>query len=316
MLALAAVLHFVRKHYRGLGLGCSYIAAVGLGAYLHAWAISPPKGTVTVLPGNTTTITVPVDHLVTNTVTKYVKDTAGAAALMAENTALQARVALLTESLATYQSAPTSGPVTTVPTASVPVAEQPPHTTAPTVTRFSDWRLTFTSDGAQATYSLRQRFEILTTQSRLPSGVAMSLVRLYELGPGETRTPIPDITTMAVVADATRVHWSVHLAIQAGAAWAMPYTSPPLTVVAAAKTSAFAGIVGAQWLTRGRTHAPGDTWLAIATPVLYLTAGKREFGILPVSLNLGALKRQPFTNLWISPYVSRSRIGLGLTATF
>ena len=58
------------------------------------------------------------------------------------------------------------------------------------------------------------------------------------------------------------------------------------------------------------------TAFAFATPAVVVGKTVRDIGVLPVSVNLGNLPRQPFTNLWVSPFVSKTRVGVTLTATF
>jgi hypothetical protein len=274
-------------------LDIAIIAAVGVLAFAILYRPAP-KPIITQGPEHTQIVQIPVDHLTERTIVSYAIDKAGTAALMREMAALKVQVAQLTETLGEHQSSG-SGPVIVTPTPALP-----------STLHFEDWRLTFDSDGKLARYLLRQKFEVLTASGRREDGSPLSLVKLYEIGPGEARALIEAKTTV-VVADSTRVHWYAHLNIQGGLTW----------------TGAVGGVAGLQWMKRGRTHAPGDTAIAILTPVIRLSQLNPEFGILPVSWNLGTLPHQPFTNVWISPYVgisaasqSVSRIGVALTATF
>lgn len=88
-------------------------------------------------------------------------------------------------------------------------------------------------------------------------------------------------------------------------------------------------IVALQWLKVGRTNDPRNLRFAFASPAFYAAPNVHELGLLPISVNVAELvPHQPFTNIWVSPYVSIywqtlspqgaaiKRVGLALTATF
>lgn len=110
-------------------------------------------------------------------------------------------------------------------------------------------------------------------------------------------------------------HWLVGLNVQGG--------------VTATTGHATGYLAGVQWLKRGTSNTPGAVKLALLSPVFFAAPNVKEVGLLPVSVNVGAVvPHQPFTNLWVSPYVSLDwaslgpngaslkRVGIALTATF
>lgn len=284
----------------------TYVVVLVVGMFLGAYAYSRlgPQPTVRILPADTKIVYLPKTEIKYQDVVKFVTDKTEVSRLLAENKVLHQSVTQLNETIATYH-ATNSGPVVVVP--SNTVTTLPPNTTTPTVTRFKDWRLEFVSNGQQATYQLTQRFEVLSTTAKDAAGLPVTATKLFEIGPQEERVPITDAKTTSIIivpAD----HLYVHLNIQAGVA---------------VTNDVNGAVIGAQWLKRGKTHAPADTRYAFATPVLFVASGVTEAGILPVSINVGTLPHQPFTNIWLSPYVgisintrSVSRVGIAFSATF
>lgn len=251
------------------------------------------------------TVYVDVPVLDTKTITKIVtdpKDKAEIARLLAENKKLGAQVVQLTNTVAELKS---HGDGT--------VDVTPPTDTTPAVTHFKDFRLDFTTDGKTAHYDLTQKFQVLSTTGRDKDGKRIALVNLFELGPNGEKFPMSKVETTAIFADETKPHWIVSPAIQAGFSIAKD-TSQKTTP---------GGIVGVQWLKKGRTKAAEDSSFAALTPVAFISDTVKEAGVLPVSWNLGTVKFSPFKDLWVSPYVGfdlanrkTSRIGFSLTATF
>ena len=68
--------------------------------------------------------------------------------------------------------------------------------------------------------------------------------------------------------------------------------------------------------------------MAILSPVFYASDTVKEFGVFPISVNLGQIPKTPFGDMWVSPYVgiysgkittpnlSSLRFGFGVTTTF
>jgi len=269
---------------------------------------------VTTPTKDTTVVTVKTDELTPKVIEKivYVEDKKEIARLLAENKKLKAKVTELTESYASLKSQGV-GKVDWVLTNTVPEGLRPAVPTE-RVTRFKDWRLDFVSDGQNAKYTLTQKFEILTSSGHGKDGKPFSRVKLFEVGPGNTRTPATDVKTTVVVVDETQSRWFFSPSIQIGIGISADvYKSDTRTPGA---------IVGVQWLKRGRTKSAEDSTWSVLTPVVVLTDKQREIGILPFSFNTGRIPYNPFRDLWVSPYLGTNgdktfnRIGFVITATF
>lgn len=275
-----------------------FTAMVMIGLLVLAFAAGyiqrpSPADTITVsTPApNVTTIEVPVPMITEKVVTKYIKveDQAAATALLKENDALKVKVDQLSVSLAKTQSTG-QGTSTTAVT--------PATTTAPQEVRvaFKDWRLDFLSVNNAVTYTLSQQYSIVNTVGRNRENVPTNLVRLYEIGPGNTRTLIPTVETTTVVTSQNLPRFYTKLTVQGGVGYADGQRVLLLT----------------PWLKRGRSTATEDTRWAFVTPIISLAKDEQAVGVAPVSFNLGSLPRQPLTNLWVSPFVGTST-GIGIT---
>jgi hypothetical protein len=180
---------------------------------------------------------------------------------------------------------------------------------------FNDFRLNFLAEGTEAEYTLSQKFLILNTTGRNENNVPTNLIRLFEIGPGETRTPIPVTETTTIAAVATPAHWYVKLGVQGG----MGHVAG-----IAGGESSLSIFVGMPWLKRGNNRSTEKTRWAIATPVVVHDYTETSIGVLPVSLNLGTIMsgKHPLTNIWVSPYIgstsgtSINRVGGVLSVTF
>ena len=288
---------------------------------------------------NVTTIQVPVGQLTPSVIDDYVAPVYVDIAndLLAENEGLK----VLVEELSVSLAAATSGgrgdvvvtPIETPPSGTllgyIPVGTLAPIATpmwAPVNTfveappiqsrvAFNDFRLNFLAEGTEAEYTLSQKFLILNTTGRNENNVPTNLIRLFEIGPGETRTPIPVTETTTIAAAATPAHWYVKLGVQGGMGHVVGTTSGE---------SSLSIFVGMPWLKRGNNRSTEKTRWAIATPVVAHDYTETSFGVLPVSLNLGTImsEKHPLTNIWISPYIgtttgtSINRIGGLLSVTF
>lgn len=278
---------------------------------LVLWLRPAPEPIITQTTPNTVTVQVPVDRLVTKDVIKYVEDKENASRLMAENARLKIEVATLSETIAKSQVRGT-GDVAEVPTESVPEILRPAEPTA-TVTRYKDWRLDFVHDGSTAKYELTQSFEVLSTTGHNEQNVPVTLVNLFELGPDGQRLPIPNVKTVTVAASPAKSRWRMGLTLQAGAG----------ATFSSEGDATPGGVLGVQWLKRGRSGAAEDSTLAVLSPALFLSESSKEIGILPVSVNV-AQKIPVFKDLWVSPFVGYNqasatklgRLGIVFTASF
>lgn len=280
-------------------------AVLLLGLVVYLWNRPGPVKVIQLDP-ITTTIEVPVEKLVEKTVTKYIKteDRAGVASVFAENQRLNAEVSRLTVALAEHTSTG-GGPVTQRP----PSIPETPTATAPAPTLlFQDWRLRFESDGTRASYTLKQRFSILTSVGTNRQNVPVAVVKLYEIDDQEHRKEIP-ITESTTIAATPNPHaFYVAPTIQAGVGLLPSGTQ---TVV-----------VAMPWLKRGSARAVEHTRYAFLTPAVSATKQDVTISVLPVSVNLGTLKYTPFTDIWASPLITvnpktnTTRIGFAATTTF
>ena len=117
-------------------------------------------------------------------------------------------------------------------------------------------------------------------------------MRLFELGPGETRTPLTHVSTTVVAATPDAPRWHLRAAVTAGAGYAggLAGVSP-------------GAVVGLRWLSYGSSAAAEDGRWSVLTPALWLDRTGQQAGLLPVSVNLGRLPRQPFRDVWLSPFI-------------
>ncbi len=296
------------KYGKHIGLDAMAVVLV-FGSYIAVKIFhhDPVTSTVQVTP-EVKVVTVDKPVLTEKLVEKIVsdpKDKALIAKLMADNKKLTASVTSLTQTVASLHVSG-GGQV---------VAETLPATTTPlgATYHFKDFRLDFRTDTKTATYDLTQKFEILTTTGRQKDGQPVSLVNLFELDGDGNRLPVTDVKTVAVFADQTAVHWFTHLNLQAGLAVTQNTNN----------VQANGGVAALQWLKRGRSKATEDITFAALSPAFFVSQNVKEPGVLPFSVNLGAIPHQPLTNLWLSPYIgfnvasrSLSRAGLVVSATF
>lgn len=286
---------------------------VGLGVYGHSWWTTPK--TVTEIRHDVTYVSVPGKDTITyQDVTKTVVDKTEVAKLLAEQTTLKNTVAVLTETIANFTPTVTAGPTVFV--------DKPGASEA----HFKDWRLTFDAVEKQPTvYSLNQKFEALSTIGKDAAGKPAVSVKLFEIGPGETRTVLTDTKTTAVIAVPSVKHWFISPSVQAGFGYTHGLigttTKVGLTTVTTPAKNVAGGVVGLQWLKRGSTKAAEDLSFSLLTPAVFISSGILEPALLPVSVNLGRIPHQPFSDLWVSPLVGfnkagTSRVGIVITATF
>ena len=314
------------------------IGAVGVsGLVFAAGRLSGPDEAPSVLSidhpaPNVTTIQVPVGRLTPEAVEDYVEPvhTDLANDLLAENEGLKVLVEELSVSLATATSegrgdvvvtpleTPLSSPIFhlgNTPPADTPVEAPPPIRSR---VAFNDFRLNFLAEGTEAEYTLSQKFLILNTTGRNENNVPTNLIRLFEIGPGETRTSIPVTETTTIAATATPAHWYVKIGVQGGMGHVMGTTGGESSLTA---------FIGMPWLKRGNNRSTENTRWALATPVVQIPQSRSygaSFGMLPVSVNLGTIMsgKHPLTNIWVSPYIGTTtgttvnRVGGILSVTF
>ena len=274
--------------------GIVFAAGITLGVGLDRW-LTEPKVT-TIVRDNTITQVVEKPVVEYRDAIRYVQDRAEVEKLLAQAKAQDDKITTLTETLARAQSGG-AGTVTYVDRT----------ITTPGEVHFADWRLRFDAIGPEATYKLDQRFEALTIVGKDPRGAPIATVRMFEVGPGETRTPLSDAETLVVAAQPNPIRWHLRGSVQAGMG------------LMADKT--YGGIGALQWFKRGSSPAAEDTSLALFSPAVFVSSSSWSVGALPVSVNLGRLPKQPFRDLWLSPYVGAKSngglmYGFALTATF
>jgi hypothetical protein len=275
----------------GAGVCLAAGAVVGILAYRH---ITTPRVTIIEQPGPVRTVLVDRPTLETRDVVRYVTDRAEVARLMTDLAAAHQQITFATETIAVLNGKG-AGTVTYVNRA-VPGPER-----VALEAHFRDWRLTFDSYGKQGAYTLSQRFEALTAVGRTRAGQPTATTRLFEVGPGETRTPltITQQTVVAATPDAPR--WHLRAAVTAGAGYA--------GTLAGWRPG---GVVGLRWLSYGTSKAAEDERWSIATPALWLDGAGAQVGMLPISVNLGQIQHQPFRDLWVGPFIGVRPVPLGV----
>lgn len=284
----------------------SYAVVLCLGAGLGVWGTlrwqTPPTPIVHVVE-NVKYVEVPKDVIVTRDVIKYVRDTVEVKKLMDEAKVRDDKILVLTETIAKFIPTVIAGPTQFVNVPGAPEAH------------FKDWRLTFDAVGPKTTYQLTQKFESLVQVGKDSSGRPLVRSKMFEIGPGETRTELTDASIIEIITKPSGKRWYFSGAIQAGFAY---------TYDVDASKSVAGGVAGLQWLKRGYSKSAEDGIWSVVTPVAFISSDKVEAGVLPVSVNLGRIPKQPFRDLWVSPLlvfgkapnVSPTRLGFVLTATF
>lgn len=292
--------------------------------YTSAPKTNPALPQISTPAPHVTTIEIPVPILTEKIVTQYLQrpqDAAAIAAVLRENVGLKIRVEQLTVSLAEAKSIGQGTAVINVPTTT---AITPPITHM----NFTDWRLNFTADGNDVRYVLTQKFSIVSTVGRNTKGVPVNLIELYEIGPDETRLPITTTDTKTIAVTPSP-RWHVAPTIQVGMGRVTPTSLTTTRTVVAGVSQTQRGtdfststVYAIQWLKHGTDDSLGKTRWAVASPAVSITDTAHAIGILPVSFNVGSIRRQPFTNLWISPFVGTSgtaiidHVGLIVSTTF
>lgn len=257
---------------------------------------------------NVTTITVPEPIFSERVIKTYIKqeDHAAVTALKKENAQLKIDVQTLSIALAQYQGQGSG----------VIIVNDLSNTTGVPAFTFKDWRLMFRGEGTTASYTLTQQFKIYNTVGKTRHGITTNLIRLYEVGPNNQQFPVPTVETTTFVQPPPTEGWYTKLSVQGG--WA------GLSIVSAntPSTPTGTGVVALPWLKHGTTRATEETRWAFLTPALAVSKTERTVGLLPVSFNLGTLRHQPFSNVWVSPFIGTTtgatvnRAGFVLSVTF
>lgn len=168
--------------------------------------------------------------------------------------------------------------------------------------QFKDFQLTaqYLSDGSKFEYKLDQKFNIVTSTAKDKDGKSVSLVNVFQTTPSGPKKLQAETTAISVTNDQAK--WFVSPRIQAG--FAMD------------TTKAKSGIGSFQWLKHGKSGDPKDIKVAVLSPGVVVGEVVKP-ALLPISINLGAIPKQPFSNLWVSPWIDTTkRIGFSVTATF
>lgn len=266
---------------------------------IHPPVVQPAPGVIT--------IQVPHPVLTERVVTKYVpvEDRSQVIALLNENADLKISVEQLSVSLA--KSTSQGQGLLNVPATRADAPDLPAFT-------FRDWRLAFTGQGTSASYTLTQQFSVVNSVGTNHHGVPTQLIRVYEIGPNQERWPVPVTETVTVAATPATEGWYVKPTMQAGFSFLVPVANPGTALRQAG------GVIAVPWLKYGTTRSVEDTRWAFLTPSLTASGNTSTVGLLPVSFNLGSLPRQPFSDIWVSPFIGGSpatlRAGITLTVTF
>lgn len=282
------------------------VLGIGLGVWgVHRWQTpTPAKVEIREVPKY---VEVPKDKIVTKEVIKYVKDVVEVTKLMNEAKVKDNRITSLTETVAQLRVIADQGPRTEFVNVLVPGKAE---------AHFKDWRLTFDAiEGAPTKYSLNQKFESLVAVGKDKEGNPFVSSKLFEVGPNETRTELTGATVTHVQAVPSLKGWYFRGAVQAGFVYSYDTS---------AKTAVAGGVVGLKWMHRGYSKAAEDGIWSVAIPAAFISSTGVEPAIIPVSVNLGRIPKQPFRDLWLAPIVvfgkapnvSPTRIGFSLTATF
>lgn len=320
-LVASAAWSLLRKNWKFV---VAYVLVVA-GVLFLAWRLEPPKPPTTVVtpPSSphaaTTTVITDPDR----TERRLLELQAQNAQLLDELKRAHAAIASITHAVGELKLT-MQGPFTPVPGPTGPQGQpgQPgadwrlTSAVDATTYRYTDWRLTFTGDTKtqQASYDLRQRFEVTHVTGRGKDGAPVSLLSMFEVAPNGAKTEV-QATVSTTVVDQALIKWRVSPTIQAGlgygmsAAWPLP-------------KGAAVGMVSLQLLKRGRSAAAEDSTMAALSPVITVSNGAASVGLVPVAVNLGRLPHQPFRDLWLSPYAAwnlktqKVQIGLGVLASF
>lgn len=295
-------------HYLGV-----LLVGAGLTLYAqHRWFSHPVTTTVTVHDASATKeVKVEVPVLTTKVVTRIVQDPKQAQAakrLLAENAALKIQITSLISMVADLQTTggttgPDAGTITVVPSGPVVDASTDAYS-------FKDWQLSAKYSAKTFSYSLDQKFNIVTTTGKDSSGNPVSLSRLFQVNEKGALVLVPSTAT-AIFSDTSVPRWMLNPRLQGG--------------FGIDQGGVKGGFIGLQWLTHGKSPDPRDSRWSAATPGVFVAGGGlptvggsgSRVVLLPVEFNLGTVPGSPFSNLWFSPFIDTGKhVGFLLTASF
>jgi hypothetical protein len=288
-------------------LGATLLLGIVLGIHLGHRTPKVTSTEVSKANPQVTETTLASPDLSTKTVTKLITDPAQAklaSSLIKENNALKQEVQTLASTTGTLQSKGGTALGGTITQPDNPPSVEPVPN-EPKIFHFSDYQLNAIYDnvGTHFDYTLDQKLSIVSTTSKDSDGKTHVNLRAFQETPSGPKE-VPTVT-QALIADPGQPHWFVSPRIQGG-----------LGVTFGSPTSK-GGVLGLQLLKRGTSKAAEDTTLAILTPELILSSDKVTPGILPISLNLGKIKHNPLTNIWVSPSIDLNhKVGIVFSATF
>jgi len=287
------------------------LISVSIGAYINH-KVSPPE-TITTIIHDTKEIKVEVPVLTTKIVDHLITDSRQQAAikiLMKENDDLKLRVIQLTSTIAENHTGGGTDPTNPSPgTITLPQvdpsgqggSQNPSPTNSSVAGHYTDYQLDAHYTTTTFNYELNQTFLVTTTTGKDSQGNPTGIVRLFQDTPTGL-TPIAAKTTV-IHADENLPRWFVSPRIQGG--------------LGIDQDKVKSGFVGLQLLKRGRSSDPKDIKFSLGTIGAKFDAHGVEPLLFPISVNLGSLPHQPFSNLWLSPSVHlKKQVGLFLTATF
>ena len=283
------------------------LAALGMGFWIHS-KVAQPKTTTTVVH-DIEQVKVEVPVLTTKVIDHIIQDPKQQAAinkLMQENNELKLKVTQLTSTIAKNESK--GGTDQPIPGTITPSPSNPPtgNETGGSVIKafdYKDWQLNanYLSDGSKFSYGLSQTFIIETSTGTSPQGDRVGLVRLFQDTP-KGLVPIPAKTTV-IQANESMMRWMLSPRVQGG--------------LGMDQDKAKGGFVGLQLLKRGRSKANEDIRFSVGTIGVWVSDSVVKPSLLPVSFNLGSIKRNPLTNLWVSPSIGLDKkMGFIISATF
>lgn len=300
--------------------GLTAVLLIGIGFGLGRLSVRDTTLQITVShPSNIETVVeIPVPVLTEKVITQYVSasDAPMVKKIMQENAARDSQVRELGITVAQHTTMG-EGPLTTVAPDALPSA---PSDEAPDVS-YKDWRLEFTGRGNQGRYTLKQTFSIVNTIGTDNAGKPTRITQLYEHWPNDERKEVPITESTVFRTPDKPKKWFVSPRINAGIAQTrdVSSSSPHTTFVPT-------GVVALSWLKHGRSRANEDIRWTVLAPAVTITDTDKSVGVIPVAYNIGSLPKQPFTNIWIGPYIGTStplapqqgfnRVGMTLTATF
>lgn len=291
------MLNFIRTRIGQSPIALVVVGVVmGIGTFRYLY----PSITTTNIIKDVQTVVVEKPILTERIVDRIIKDPKDqelVRQLLNENKKLKADVIALTVTVATLTT--TGG----TDKDGVIAKTEDPSKTVSTETQgsyeYKDFQLQATYSPTTFHYDLFQEFRVVTSTGRDNEGNKVGLVKLFQVTPTGL-VPVPSTTT-AIFADEAVARWRVSPRFQAG--------------IAKLNTEA-GGVVAFQWLKHGKSTAAEDIAFAVGSPALFIGNGKVDIGLLPISFNTGRIKHNPLTNLWVSPMLTRTRVGAVVSATF